>query len=120
MTTLVDNVFSICNLITQLDKDKCKIVTLCGSTKFKSSFEKTNLYLTLANKIVLQPGCFAHADNIEITDDQKIALDKLHFSKIDLSDCIMVINENNYIGSSTKNEIDYAKKTNKPIYYLFS
>lgn len=95
-----------------------KIVTLCGSTKFKSSFEKMNLNLTLNNKIVLQPGCFAHADKIEITDEQKIALDKLHFEKIDLSECIVVINENNYIGSSTKNEIEYATKTNKPIYYM--
>ena len=28
-----------------------KIITLCGSTKFKSSFEKMNLDLTLNNKI---------------------------------------------------------------------
>jgi hypothetical protein len=96
-----------------------KIVTLCGSTKFKSSFEQANLLLTFANKIVLQPGCFAHADNITITYEQKIALDKLHFEKIDLSDCILVINENQYIGSSTRNEINYAVKTNKPIYYMF-
>jgi hypothetical protein len=97
-----------------------KIVTLCGSTKFKSSFEKMNLDLTLNNKIVLQPGCFAHADKIEITDEQKIALDKLHFEKINLSECIVVVNENNYIGSSTKNEINYANEHNKPVYYMFN
>lgn len=96
-----------------------KIITLCGSTKYKSSFEKANLYLTLANKIVLQPGCFAHADKIEITDAQKNSLDRLHFEKIDLSDCIVIVNENNYIGSSTKNEIRYALKTKKPLYYMF-
>jgi hypothetical protein len=78
-----------------------------------------NLYLTLNGNIVLQPGCYAHADNIEITDEQKIALDKLHFKKIDMSDTIVVINENDYIGSSTKNEIDYAEKTLKKIYYMF-
>jgi hypothetical protein len=96
-----------------------KIVTLCGSTKFKSSFEKANLLLTLNNKIVLQPGCYAHADGIAITDEQKINLDKLHFEKIDMSNCILVINEKNYIGTSTRNEIEYATKTNKPVYYMF-
>ena len=96
-----------------------KVITLCGSTKFKSSFEKMNLLLTLDNKIVLQPGCFAHADNIQITEEQKIQLDKLHFEKIDMSDCIIVINENNYIGSSTTNEIEYTKNKNKPIFKMY-
>ena len=62
-----------------------------------------NLKLTLDNKIVLQPGCFAHYDNIDISDEQKSNLDKLHFKKILMSDCIYVINENYYIGESTKN-----------------
>lgn len=105
--------------MVQLDElTPYKIITLCGSTKFKSSFDKMNLLLTLNNKIILQPGCFAHADNIEITEEQKIDLDKLHFEKIDLSDCIVVINEGKYIGSSTQNEINYAISTSKPVFYM--
>jgi hypothetical protein len=99
--------------------DQYKIITLCGSTKFKSSFEKVNLDLTLKGKIILQPGCFAHADNINITDEQKINLDKLHKEKILMSDCIYVINEDNYIGSSTKSEIEFAHNNNIPIFYLY-
>ena len=95
-----------------------KIITLCGSTKYKQEFEKANLNLTLAGKIILQPGCFAHYDNIYITDSQKIKLDLLHKEKILLSDCIYVINVDNYIGSSTKSEIDFAIENNKPIFYL--
>ena len=95
-----------------------KIVTLCGSTKFKQEFDKANLNLTLNGKIVLQPGCYAHFDNILITDEQKINLDILHKEKIMMSDCIFVINVNNYIGPSTKSEIEYAELNNKQIYYL--
>uniref|UniRef100_A0A6C0EHB2 DUF4406 domain-containing protein n=1 Tax=viral metagenome TaxID=1070528 RepID=A0A6C0EHB2_9ZZZZ len=98
--------------------DNHKIITLCGSTKFKSAFDTANLNLTLAGKIILQPGCFMHFDNIKITDEQKEKLDLLHKEKIMMSDCIYVLNVDNYIGSSTKSEIEYAQENNKPIYYL--
>ena len=96
-----------------------KIITLCGSTKFKSTFEKINHKLTLEGKIILQPGCFIHSDNIVITDIQKQKLDILHKEKILMSDCIFVINEHNYIGSSTQSEIEFAKTHNKPVFYLY-
>ena len=50
-------------------------------------------------------------------EEQKNNLDKLHLAKIDLSDAIFVINKNNYVGDSTKKEIEYAKKHNKKIFY---
>ena len=96
-----------------------KIITLCGSTKFKYSFEKLNCILTLNNKIIIQPGCFMHHDKINITNEQKINLDVLHKEKIKMSDCIFVVNYNNYIGDSTKSEIEYTNELNKPVYYMF-
>ena len=42
----------------------------------------------------------------------------MHKAKIDLADAIFVINVDGYIGESTKNEIEYAKKHNKEIFYL--
>jgi hypothetical protein len=98
---------------------KHKIITLCGSTKFKKTFEKVNFLATLDNRIILQPGCYAHFDNIHITEEEKIRLDILHKEKILISDCIIVINDNDYIGSSTKSEINYALIKNIPIYYYF-
>jgi hypothetical protein len=100
--------------------DDCKIITLCGSTKFKKDFEYTNMMLTLQGKIILQPGCFAHYDQIQITEEQKQNLDELHKRKIDISDAIYVINTNEYIGSSTKSEIEYAIKMNKPVFYMIN
>jgi hypothetical protein len=103
---------------TLINLDKFKIITLCGSTKFKTAFEKANLNLTLQGKIILQPGCFMHFDKITITDEQKKDLDELHKEKILMSDCIYVINENNYIGDSTKSEIEFATKHNIPVFFL--
>ena len=41
-----------------------KIITLCGSTKFKSSFEKVNLELTLIGKIILEDGVWIAAKSV--------------------------------------------------------
>ena len=95
-----------------------EIVTLCGSTKFKYDFEEHNKILTMQGKIVLMPGCFAHFDKIEITEQEKIDLDILHKDKILLSDYIFVINKDGYIGSSTKSEIEFAINNKKPVFYL--
>ena len=96
-----------------------QIVTLCGSTKFKKQFDEMNLKFTLDGYIVLSPGCYAHADNIIITNEEKIKLDELHKKKILMSNFIFIINENNYIGSSTQSEIKFAINNNIPIFYLY-
>jgi hypothetical protein len=110
------------NKYNNVTNDQClgaAIVTLCGSTKFKKSFDLMNFILTLNGVMVLQPGCYAHADNIIITAEEKEKLDILHFKKIDISNVIIIINENNYIGESTQKEINYTIQNNKIIYYMF-
>lgn len=98
-----------------------KIVTLCGSTKFKEDFVKVQEELTLQKCIVISVGIFGHADgkySTVITDEVKVMLDDMHKRKIDMADEIFVINKNGYIGSSTKSEIEYAIKTGKKVNYL--
>jgi hypothetical protein len=77
--------------------------------------------LTLMGHIVISVGLFGHADgeysNI-ITEEVKEMLDELHLRKIDLSDCIFVIDKDGYIGASTKREIEYAKNTGKTVAYM--
>jgi len=93
------------------------IVCLCGSTKFRKAFESANLTETLKGNIVLSVGCFMHHDSIIITPEEKEKLDELHLRKIDLADEILVINPDNYIGDSTRNEIKYAQSRAKKIRY---
>ncbi len=90
-----------------------RIITLCGSSRFKDEFMALNARETLLGNIVLTMGFFHHMDKVPITAEQKVALDKLHCEKIDMSHEILVINPNGYIGESTRNEIDHANKANK-------
>lgn len=94
------------------------ITTLCGSTRFKQSFEKIEKKLTLEGRIVLSVGFFEKIDGTELNKGQLNLLGELHKDKIQMSDTIFVINENGYIGESTKKEIEYAKELNKVIEYL--
>jgi len=96
-----------------------KIVTLCGSTRFKEQFFEVQKKLTLEGYIVISVGLFGHSGDDEVwTEGTKEMLDKMHLSKIDLADEIFVINVNGYVGESTKREIEYAKSTGKIVNYL--
>jgi len=98
-----------------------KIITLCGSTKFKNEFLRAQRDLTLSGDIVISVGLFGHADleyHTVLTDEVKVMLDDMHKRKIDLSDEIFFINVNGYIGDSTRSEIEYAERTGKVVNYL--
>lgn len=97
---------------------KYKVITLCGSTKFKEEFIKAQKDLTLAGNIVISVGLFGHSGDNEIwKDGTKEMLDDMHKRKIDMADAIMVIDVNDYIGESTRKEIEYAKSKGKFIYF---
>ena len=98
---------------------KYKIITLCGSTKFKEEFLREQKRLTLEGNIVLSVGLFGHSGDIEVWNEGvKELMDDMHKRRIDLSDEIFVINKDGYKGSRTKSEIEYALKTNKIVRYM--
>lgn len=105
-----------------------KVITLCGSTRFKDEFMKAQKDLTLNGNIVISVGLFGHSGDNEVWENMdegtltktKEMLDDMHKRKIDMADEIFVINVNGYIGSSTKSEIEYAIKTGKKVNYLES
>ena len=93
-----------------------KVITLCGSTRFKEQFIEIQKKLTLEGNIVISVGAFGHCGDNEVwTDGKKAMLDRMHLAKIDLADEIFVINVDNYIGDSTRNEIAYAKSKGKKV-----
>ncbi len=95
-----------------------KIVCLCGSTKFRQAYEKAAKEETLDGKMVLSVGWYAHHDNTNPTSEQKMGLDKLHMRKIELADEVLILNVGGYIGDSTRNELEYAKKLGKRVRFL--
>ena len=98
---------------------KYKVITLCGSTRFKDAFLETQKRLTLEGNIVISVGLFGHSGDNEVwAAGIKEMLDDMHLRKIDLSDEVFVINVDGYIGSSTRTEIEYATTTGKKVSYL--
>ena len=98
---------------------KYKVITLCGSTKFKDEFLQQQKRLTLEGNIVISVGMFGHSGDQEVwSEGVKEMLDDMHKRKIDMADEIFVINVGGYIGSSTKSEIAYAQSTGKMVRYL--
>ena len=105
---------------------KYKVITLCGSTKFKDDFMREQKRLTLEGNIVISVGLFGHSGDNEVWENMdegtltstKAMLDDMHKRKIDMADEIFVINKDGYIGESTRNEIEYAISINKKVEFM--
>lgn len=103
-----------------------RVITLCGSTRFKDAFMEAQKRLTLERNIVISVGLFGHSGDEEVWDGMdegtlsktKEMLDDMHKRKIDMADGIYVINVGGYIGDSTRSEIEYAREHGKTIEYL--
>lgn len=96
-----------------------KIVCLCGSTRFYDEFVFNNARETLDGNIVLSCGVFGHSihSDMKISDPEKQKLDRLHKEKIRMADEILVICPDNYIGESTRAEIELAQELGKVVRY---
>ena len=103
-----------------------KVITLCGSTRFKDAFMEAQKRLTLEGNIVISVGLFGHSGDNEVWENMdegtltrtKEMLDDMHKRKIDMADEIFVVNVGGYIGDSTRSEIEYAVERGKPVIYL--
>ena len=104
---------------------KYRVITLCGSTRFKEQFFEAQKRLTLAGNIVISVGLFGHSGDNEVWEQMdegtltktKQMLDDMHKRKIDMADGIYVINVGGYIGDSTRSEIAYAMEHGKTVEY---
>lgn len=103
-----------------------KVITLCGSTRFKNEYIEVQKRLTLDGNIVLSVGLFGHSGDSEVWENMdegtltktKEMLDDMHKRKIDMADEIFVINVGGYIGDSTQSAIEYAIEHGKTVRYL--
>ena len=92
-----------------------KIVTICGSMRFKDKMMEISKELEIKNKYVVIQCIY---NNDKFTEKEQQILSDLHYNKIKISDAIYVVNVNGYIGDSTDKEIEYAKKLGKEVMYL--
>lgn len=95
-----------------------KVITICGSMKFINEMMNIAMKMELDGNCILMPIYSPTKTNKDdFTKEDALMLDKMHKERIKLSDAILVANVDNYIGSSTKSEIEYAKSLNKEIIY---
>lgn len=91
-----------------------KIITVCGSLKFQNEIIK------ITEKMALQGNCMlsmVYPYKEAYTTEEKTLLGELHKERIRISDSVLIVNIDGYIGSSTKSEIEFAKSLNKEIIY---
>lgn len=94
-----------------------KIITVCGSFKFKDEMMKCAMDLELQGNVCLIPIFPTNLNKEKLSEEEINILGKMHKEKIKLSDCVFITNVGGYIGESTKSEIEYAKSLNKEIIY---
>ncbi len=102
---------------------KPKVVVLCGSSKFVDIMAVCAWLIERDEKAIsmglhLLPGWYCREripDHLAEHEGVAAEMDALHLRKIDLADEIFVVNFNDYIGSSTTNEVNYAKEHGKNV-----
>lgn len=95
-----------------------KTITVCGSLRFYKEIVEIALKMELEGNCMLVPIYNPYnTDKYAFTAEEMKMLSKKHYEKIKLSDAILVVDVDGYIGSSTSKEIEYAKSLNKEIFY---
>ena len=107
-------------------KDKPKVIVLCGSSRFCDLMavcawllEKEENAITMGLHLLPEWYCRGEIED-HLAEHEGVAeqMDELHKRKIDLADEIFVVNNQGYIGDSTKSEIAYAGCKDLPIRYM--
>ena len=94
------------------------IVTLCGSKKFEYEFVYQFEKLTKEGKIVLLPAIFRFPNSDHLSTRELALLDVIHQEKMKMSDEVLVINKDGYIGDDTQKEIDWCNAHNIKVSYI--
>lgn len=92
-----------------------KIVTICGSMRFEKEMQQIARELTTKNGYAVIQCIYGITKNETESEQNNIV--KAHYKKIDICDIVYVVNIGGYIGTSTTNEIKYAKSKGKQIIY---
>lgn len=93
-----------------------EVITICGSLRYQDKMMEVAQDKALEGYCVLTP-VYQVNNDIKVSKVQVNRLKKAHLKRIDMCDTVLVLNIDNYIGESTKKEIEYAKKLNKRIIY---
>jgi hypothetical protein len=96
--------------------DEFTVITLCGSMRFRKEFERLDAELSLAGHVVLTPA--ALDPSTEVNAEERARLGRIHLQKIAMSDEVLIVNVGDYVGESTRREIEHARLHGLPVKFL--
>lgn len=98
---------------------KMTFVTLCGSHRFYDDFIRIKNDIEKdGNTHVFIPEIFQFVDPSKLNEKTHQRLDELHQAKMHMSDYVLIVNKDGYIGNDTQKEIDWCKANNIKLKYL--
>lgn len=89
------------------------IACLCGSTKYFNEYMEAARLLTLQGWLFYTVGSYGHSfhkDRPPMTEDEHDMVKHLHFVKVSISDLIVIVSPDGYVGKSTKAEKTFAER----------
>ena len=95
------------------------IITICGSLKFYNQMLDIYSGLTARGWIVFFPSVSAN-HRMELrksVEEISNLMYNIHKKKIEMSDSIIIVDVDNYVGADTTKEIEYAKELGIPVTY---
>ncbi|WP_200948029.1 hypothetical protein [Nocardioides sp. Soil774] len=93
-----------------------RVVTLCGSMRFRDDFERLDAELTLAGHVVLGPAALDRSRELDAED--RARLGRVHLQKVAMADVVLVVNVGGYVGESTRREIEHARALGVAVRFL--
>lgn len=94
------------------------VICLIGSTKYETLFRELEEKFSLAGYLVFSPLVYNQTGNPPgCGEKMKEILDHEAELKINKSDIVFVVDQEGYIGSSTRKQLDHAILLNKPVFY---
>lgn len=97
-----------------MENANAEIITIISPTRNHSQYEKFAKELTDTGNLVFTPILV----ETTITTEYKKALMKVHRTKIDVANTVVVFTVDGYMGDGTYEEIGYATVKNKTIEYV--
>ncbi len=98
---------------------KMKFVALIGNHSFYDEFQKIKKDLEAdGGTRVFIPDIFDISDPQKLTMKDEVNLEELYQSKMRMSDYVLVVNKNGFIGKDTLDKIDWCKWNQIPVKYL--
>ena len=75
--------------------------------RFREEFDRLDAELSLAGHVVLTPA--ALDPSTEVNAEERARLGRIHLQKVAMADEVLVVNVGDYIGESTRREIEHAR-----------